>query len=158
MEKWHKKKKKIQLQNKPTCGLVMTSYGFGGAVVNVRVLHWHVGGACGDGPMGALLPGLEEAVGEDRQQSQDGHRQKNSQRYVPWGDSEVTSCQLTQQNVTVDKMYWCLISLMKVFLTWVTFFFCLETLKQPFEVHASLCRHTNTQYFILQQMYSSTTS
>lgn len=62
----------------------MTSYGFGGAVVNQRVLlrQRHVGGACGDGPMGALLPGLEEAVGEDRQQSQDGHREQHRQCYV----------------------------------------------------------------------------
>lgn len=63
---------------------MMTSYGFGGAVVNQRVLlrQRHVGGACGDGPMGAFLPGLEEAVGEDGQQSQDGHRQQHRQCYV----------------------------------------------------------------------------
>ena len=64
--------------------MVMMSYWFGGAVVHERVLlrQRHVGGACGNGPMGALLPGLEEAVGEDRQQSQDGHRQEDSQSYV----------------------------------------------------------------------------
>lgn len=62
--------------------VVMTSYRFGGAVVNERVLHGqrHVGGACGDGAVRALTPGLQEAVGKDCQQSQDGHRQDDGQR------------------------------------------------------------------------------
>lgn len=61
----------------------MMSHRFGGAVVNERVLlrQRHMGGACGHGPVGAVSPGLQEAVGQDGQQSQDGHQQDHSQRY-----------------------------------------------------------------------------
>lgn len=64
---------------------MMMSHGLGGAVVDQRVLlrRRPLGGARVDRPIGAFLPGLEEAVGEDRQQRQDGHRQKNGQRDVP---------------------------------------------------------------------------
>lgn len=64
--------------------VVMMSYGFGGAVVNKGVLFGqrHVGGACGDRPVGAPPPGPQEAVREDGQHSQDGHGQKDRQRDV----------------------------------------------------------------------------
>lgn len=62
----------------------MVSHGFGSAVGNKSVLfrQRHVGGACSHRLTGAPPPGLEEAEGEDGQQGQDGHSQKNSQRNV----------------------------------------------------------------------------
>lgn len=71
-----------------TRGHVTSSYGLGGAVVHrgVLVRQGLVGGACGHRPMGALLPGPQEAVGEDGQQRQDGHRQQHRQRDLPWGE------------------------------------------------------------------------
>lgn len=77
----------------------MTSYRFGGAVVNKRVLlrQRHVSRTSGDGLMGPSSPSPQEAVGHDGQQSQDGHRQNHSQGYVSWGgDSEVISAHNTE--------------------------------------------------------------
>lgn len=62
----------------------MTSHRLGGAVVNECVLlrQGHRAGTCGDGSVGPIPPGLQDAVGHDSQQSQDGHRQTHSQHYL----------------------------------------------------------------------------
>lgn len=52
-----------------------------------------MGGACVDGPVCAPLAGPQEAVGQDGQQRQDGHRQDHGERDGTCGeDSEVMSC------------------------------------------------------------------
>lgn len=60
----------------------LTSHGLGGAVINRRLLlgQCFVGGARVDGPVCAPLAGPQEAVGQDGQQRQDGHRQDHGER------------------------------------------------------------------------------
>lgn len=62
-------------------GHVNSSYGLGGVVIHrgILVRHSFMGRACGHWPMGALLLGPQEAIGEDGQQRQDGHCQQHSQ-------------------------------------------------------------------------------
>ena len=131
-------------------GEVMTSYRFSGAVVNECVLfrQRHVGGACGDRPMGALPPVLQEAVGQDGQQSQDGHRQNHSQRYGAWGaESEVTFCPLSPDIKNMSNHL--------KDLTWVVFvvLVVLKTVKHPFEEDVSLWRHKHNIKYNYRELY-----
>lgn len=139
--------------------VVMMSYGFGSAIVNGCVLLWqhHVGGVCSNGPMGALPPGLQEAVGEDRQQSQDGHWQKNRQRNVTWrGQCEVISCQLNEQEVSVDQCHW---SVWWLFPHLIHFLLPSRTVQiSLWSTRCSLYTENTTQYYNCTQHSTSSVS